>query len=309
MKIPNVINNYKFSCIILAAVELDIFTLLQQPKSLDDFPKSFHKDPLARLLVALSEFGLISNAKETYSLTPAGRELISGTRSHALSEITLEQYLPAWSNLSYSVKTGQPAIEKTLGEGVWRKRAEGGTEGIKFMSFMSGIQQYMAPSIINSFDFSHYKNIADIGAGSGYLIKAILEKWKTLNGILFDLPHVIPTAKNTLKNLSNRCTFNSGSFFESSTLPQADLYILQYILHDWDDDKCLQILSNIKRIAPIGAKLLVIENHTKDTLKDLHMMIISGGKERTTREIHTLLNKSGCKGVRKLNSIISEADF
>jgi hypothetical protein len=62
-------------------------------------------------------------------------------------------------------------------------------------------------------------------------------------------------------------------------IPTADAYTLKMILHDWNDDECVAILSNIRRAAPRNARVFVIEHvvpgpETPHLAKlfDLHMM-------------------------------------
>jgi hypothetical protein len=66
----------------------------------------------------------------------------------------------------------------------------------------------------------------------------------------FDLDHVIENAKVTSPNEferrhidSNRYEFMVGDMFNSETLPQADAYMLKFIIHDWNDEKAIEMLS------------------------------------------------------------------
>ena len=42
------------------------------------------------------------------------------------------------------------------------------------------------------------------------------------------------------RGLADRIDVVGGDFFKA--VPPADLYVLKMILHDWDDDRCVQIL-------------------------------------------------------------------
>lgn len=42
-----------------------------------------------------------------------------------------------------------------------------------------------------------------------------------------------------------------GDFFNDS-IPEAELYILSKILHDWDDDKCKQLLAKVYKACKPG---------------------------------------------------------
>jgi hypothetical protein len=75
---------------------------------------------------------------------------------------------------------------------------------------------------------------------------------------------------------------------------------LQEILHDWPDDKAVEIVAAIRRACRPGAVLLVIENVILDGAPDprVHnldvlMLIITGGRERTAAQLRTLLSSAG----------------
>jgi hypothetical protein len=101
--------------------------------------------------------------------------------------------------------------------------------------------------------------------------------------------------------MEHRCKPVAGNFFEH--IPAgADAYFMQHILHDWDDDRCLTILANVKR-ALVGredGRLVVVdavlpENSHPHPAKflDLMMMVLPGGRERTESEWRALLDKAG----------------
>ena len=78
------------------------------------------------------------------------------------------------------------------------------------------------------------------------------------------------------------------------------------VLHDWADEQSRQILQQIRKAAPSTAKLLVVETvlpnesawaagngeHFGNHL-DINMMVLTGGRERTTDEFAHLFADSG----------------
>src|SRR5438094_601880 len=76
--------------------------------------------------------------------------------------------------------------------------------------------------------------------GYGQLISTILKAAPSMKGIVVDLPQVVsdPSKFEAPKHgVGDRCEYRGGSFFDASTLPTADAYIMKHILHDWRDDK------------------------------------------------------------------------
>jgi hypothetical protein len=97
--------------------------------------------------------------------------------------------------------------------------------------------------------------------------------------------------------------------FSSSkeVLPSADAYIMKMILHDWSDEECVNILSNINRSSPEHARLLIAEHLIPSPtvphfskLFDIHMMCVASGRERTVDEYSSLLEQSGWKYIQTL---------
>ncbi len=166
---------------------------------------------------------------------------------------------------------------------------------------MVGIHGRESSAILDAYDLSEIGVIADIGGGNGSQITEILKKHSKLEGILFDLPHVVGRAKERIQTsgLQDRCKLVPGSFFDA--VPEgAGAYFLRHIIHDWDEDKCLTILRNCHRAMSPESKLLVIESvipsgnepfHGK--FLDLVMLLIPGGKERTREEYRALFEQAG----------------
>ena len=79
---------------------------------------------------------------------------------------------------------------------------------------------------------------------------------------------------------------------------QADAVLLARILHDWDDDLALAILRHARATLPLGGQLFVVELVLSDTgvpgaLCDLHLLVTTGGRERTKAQFTTLLQQAG----------------
>lgn len=120
-------------------------------------------------------------------------------------------------------------------------------------------------------------------------------------GILFDLPHVVSGAGEHLAaaGIADRCTSVGGDFF-ASVPPGGDAYTLKQILHDWDDDRCVAILDQCRRVMSDHSKVLVIEfvlppgdEPFFGKWLDLHMLVMApGARERTAAEYEALFKRA-----------------
>jgi ubiquinone/menaquinone biosynthesis C-methylase UbiE len=206
-----------------------------------------------------------------------------------------------WAEIDYSIRTGKVAFDKVFGKPAFDYLAEHPDKARVFDAAMVSIHGRESDAVLNAYDFSVFGVVADVGGGNGSQITEILKKHNGVKGILFDLPHVIERAKERIKasGLLDRCQLVSGNFFEA--VPEgADAYVMQHVIHDWDEEKCLTILCNCRRAMPPASKLLVIESvippgnepfHGK--FLDLQMLLIPGGKERTEDEYRTLFERAG----------------
>jgi hypothetical protein len=99
--------------------------------------------------------------------------------------------------------------------------------------------------------------------------------------------------------VSERIEVVGGDFF--SEVPRADAHIMSHIIHDWDDERSLKILSACRRAVNDGGKVLLVEMVIPESNEpsmgkwmDLNMLVMTpGGRERTEREYSALLQKSG----------------
>jgi hypothetical protein len=165
---------------------------------------------------------------------------------------------------------------------------------------MTNTSKMQVAAVLASFSFNSYSHIVDVGGGLGFFISAILSKYKTIQGTLFDLPQVVNNRVDG-NNFEGRLKIIAGSFFE--TIPAGgDLYLLKNILHGWSDDDCIAILKNIRKVLSDKGRLMIIEVVVESMNKpswgkmtDIFMMAGLGGRERTRKEYKDILEKAGYK--------------
>ena len=112
-----------------------------------------------------------------------------------------------------------------------------------------GVTRHETTAMLQAYDFSPIRVLADIGGGNGSLIGAVLQRYTKLKGLLFDLSHVVGRARESLAAyaIDNRCSVIEGNFFES--VPSgADTYLFRHIIHDWTDEQSVQILDNCRKV-------------------------------------------------------------
>jgi hypothetical protein len=212
----------------------------------------------------------------------------------------------AWGNLLETVRTGRTAFDAVFGEPAFDYLAKHPDESAVFNEGMTGFSSGIAPAVAEAYDFSAFKTVVDVGGGHGVLLTTILQAYPDVKGIVFDSPHVVAGAEETIRKagLAERCRTVGGDFFES--VPGGvDAYLMKHIIHDWPDDRAATILRNCRKAVNPGGKLLLVEvvlapGNAADLGKviDLEMLVIASGRERTEAEYRQLLAGAGWRLTR-----------
>jgi hypothetical protein len=275
-----------------------------------------HDRALYRILRALASAGVFSEtALHTFANTPASETLRTDAPNSTRYFVLFVGEEPHWRNIGHtmhSVKTGKPCWEHVHGEPIFPYMFNTNKElgEIFNQSMVSFSHQDIGP-VMNAYDFSGVKTLADVAGGYGHLLAAILKKYPAMKGVLFELPQLLKGAREFVASggVADRLEFVSGDFCKDIPV-RADVYMLKHIIHDWYDDTCTAILQNIRRHMPEDGRVLIIDSviplgnepHMKKVL-DIEMLIAPGGVERTAEEFEMLLNNSGFR----LNRIIPTA--
>ncbi|HET6546674.1 MAG TPA: methyltransferase [Rhodanobacteraceae bacterium] len=267
-----------------------------------------HPGALGRVLRLLSSHGIFEADAETFRHSPASRLLRSDHPQSMRALVRMLGFPATWAvyrELEHSVRTGRPAAEKVLPEGLWAYLGEHPELGSIFNAAMAGKAHSQVAGVINACDFSGFGMIGDIGGGSGHLLRAVLDVAPQAKGVLFDLPNVIAEAADIA---SDRLRLQAGDFFRDP-LPVCDAYLVMEIIHDWPDEQATAILAAMRRAAPAHARLLLIEQMISadpgpDWAKmlDIHMLALLGGQQRTLQEYEVLLARAGFSFTREIET-------
>ena len=290
------------------AAELGIADLLANgPRSSEELAKitSTHARSLHRVLRLLSSLSVFTEVEPgRFALTSLGECLrtgVPGSMRSWLRMVGLKVWFHAYGDALYSLRTGEPAFARTVGAELFDYLAAHPEEGEIFNSAMSDFGQGVAAAVLQGYDFSDVDTIVDVGGGNGSFISAILGANPGMTGILFDMPHVAEGARKSIADagLANRCDIAGGDFFKA--IPGGgDVYVLRWIIHDWDHDRALTILRNCRQAMKSTARLLLVETVIPEgdephpgKLVDFVMLTALGGQERTAEEYERLLDEAG----------------
>jgi hypothetical protein len=303
---------------VSVAASLGIADILSKgPAPLETIARatSCHQRSLGRLMRFLVSEGIFSLERDgRYGLTPLGDQLRSDqpvSNRRAAIFYGSPPIWAAWGKLAEVVRTGRSGFELAHGEPLFEYAAKHADFAAVFNDFMSEMARPRLAAA--AYDFSGLKTLVDVGGGDGTTLAAILGGYPGLQGVLFDLPAVVSDSDAVLRaaGVADRCRVVAGDFFES--VPEGgDAYLLSNILHDWDDDRCAQILSNCRGAMATGSKLLIVEAVVPEEpspvlLVDMQMMVVAGGVQRTASEFKGLLEPAGFANMRAVSPGLIEA--
>jgi C-methyltransferase len=271
-------------------------------------------DALARLLRALIGRGIFRRCRDgRYALNSLGSTLRSDapvSMAWAARFYGSAEQRERWTLLAQAVRTGDSVVPALRGKGSFDYFAEQPELADLFNRTMTSISQLTDAPVVAGYDFSAYPTIVDVGGGQGPLLAAILTAAPASRGILYDLPGVVAGAPDLLRkrNIADRVCIATGSFFDS--VPGgADAYVLKNIIHDWPDEKAVQILRNVRAAAGPQATVLLVElvipRHHRDfpgKWADLEMLLNLGSRERTAAEYQDLLSQAGFRMTRVMQT-------
>ncbi len=303
-RLRSLITAFQQSAAVHVAADLRLSDLLADgPRTAGDLAAATgtDEDTLHRLLRALATIGVYDERPDgSYAVTDVGAGLRSdlpGTLRPLALTVSAPAHWAAWGALGHSVRTGVNAFEAVHGVDVWAHRASHPAENENFNANMAALTFSVAGAVAEGYDFAGISSLVDVGGGQGALLAAVLERHPHLTGTVLDLPQAVATEPPSAA-LAPRWRAVAGSFFEE--VPPADAYLLKAILHDWPDDRCVDILRTCGRSLHPGGAVLVVETvlgrpgfEVQAAFSDLNMLVMPGGRERTEQEYGALFAAAG----------------
>ncbi|KAH7578124.1 hypothetical protein JRO89_XS01G0343600 [Xanthoceras sorbifolium] len=304
------------------AIELGIFEIIakagdvaelsapeiaaQLPTKNPDAPMTL--DRILRLLVSHWVLGCsVLDGKRLYSLAPVSKYFVRNQDGVSLAPymalIQDKVYWNSWFELKNTIVDGGIPFNKAHGKQIFEYLGTDPRFNEVLNGAMFNVTCIVMKKILDSYKgFAQFNQLVDVGGGLGVTLHIITSKYPHIKAINFDLPHVIQNAPSYpgLEHIG-------GDMFES--IPNGDAILLKCVLHNWDDDYCLNLLKNCYKAIPGDGKIVVIDTvipitpeissaARETSLMDAIMLIqLPGGKERTKKEYMELATGAGFKGV------------
>jgi hypothetical protein len=175
-----------------------------------------------------------------------------------------------WHDLPEALRTGQPQNEtKGGGKRIFEELYFDPGKLELFLEGMTGLSRINFEALAEKFDFSRYQTLCDVGGATGLLSIEVAKKHPQLQCISFDLPPVEPVAKKHIAaaGLTDRIHTASGDFF-ADRLPKADVITMGMILHDWNQERKMQLIRAAYDALPPSGAFIAVEALIDDARRE-----------------------------------------
>ncbi len=298
---------YWKTCVLHAAVKLDIFTALGDDNMTDkmiaerigtDF------DATGRLLNALVAMGLLAKKDDTFlNVESAGRFLRKDSKAYLGYMILHHHYLvSSWSQLDQAVLSGKPT----------RTRTSFSDESVReaFLMGMFNNAMLQAPGLVETIDLSENNHLLDMGGGPGTYAIHFCQKNPQLKAVVFDLPTTQPYAEKTIAKfgMSERISFMPGDYVTQPLQGQYDAIWMSHILHGEGPAACQDIIQKAAAVLQPGGILLIhdfILDDTRDgplfaALFSLNMLAgTPEGRSYGEHELIAMMTQAGLSDIQR----------
>jgi precorrin-6B methylase 2 len=265
---------------LLTAVKLELFTLLaSRPLSGHQIKTELGLQDrgLYDFLDALVALGFLQRTgykdSAVYSNSPDTDLFLDKCKLSyvgGLLEMANNRLYPFWNYLEEGLKTGNPQNEIRTGRTTLFDEIYTDKEKTReFVNAMGGAQTGNFIRFAESFDFSNYHTLCDIGGAGGQLSAQVVLHHPHVRCISFDLQPVVPIALENMSKMgiADKVEIRTGDFF-NDPFPAADVITMGNILHDWNTEEKKKLISKAYDALPKGGSLVIIENIIDDERRE-----------------------------------------
>lgn len=304
------LEGFRRSKVLFAAVALGVFDALEKgPIPLGPLASLLkcQTDSLERLLDACIEHQLLARDERGYRNTPVASTylcLSSPRRVTGYIHYSNDVLWNLWAKLEDGVREGTNRWPQVYGwDGpIFSNFFKTEASKREFLLGMHGYGLISSPAVVAAIDLSGFQRLVDLGGATGHFAVAACERYPHLQAVVFDLPEALGLAREMVSStgVGHRVQIQGGDFFVDP-LPEADLFVLGRIVHDWNEEKILFLLARVHARLPSGGAILLAEKVLNDDkcgprwaqLQSLNMLVCTEGKERSQAEYGALLQRVG----------------
>ena len=307
--VNDVIGSWK-SQVLYTLLKIGAFDLLEKsPADLKLMAKQLEvpQDSLKRVADAGVSIGYLTREENVYKNSEMASDvLVSSKPGYMGNWLRLcARWYDSFGKLETAVRTNRAVEDINFDDDPEYKDL--------FIDGMIDYAQYRGSDVLNYLDLTDKKRLLDVGCGPAVYSDMFCEKYPQLAVTCLDLPHALQSARKYLagKNFNGRIELVECDYVKTDSYGSGfDVAFLSHVLHQEDEDRCLNMLTKGFRALKPGG-LLVVQamfmdskgmTSTYATLHDLlSLLIFPGGKNHTSEDTVQWLKKVGFVNVRHQN--------
>lgn len=256
-EVISVVRGFQPACVLLTAADLNVFSILKtKAMSAKAVADKLEADTRAItiLLDALAAMALLTKRNKEYSLSSEVAPLLTEDSSRSILPAIRHQAncLRKWVQLPQIIRSGQPA------ERILNIHSE--TEDIAaFIGAMDNFSTPAATDVIRKLGTLNFCHLLDVGGACGTWTIEFLRAVPEAKATLFDLPEVIPMAKEHIAKagFTDQVEFVEGDFYTDDLPAGADFIWLSAIAHQNSRQQNQELFSKLYTVLENGGKLVL----------------------------------------------------
>lgn len=307
-KIRQLASGFQVSRIVLTAVELDIFSILDKkmlPAS--DVALSANVNPAAaeRLMNALAALGFLKKTHgKFYNSEAASQFLVKGKHEFMGGLFHQNELWKTWSTLTNAVRKGTSVYEDENYSNDW-------TESFIAAMHYRAVKEAKILSLMLQLD--NVRKMLDVGGGSGAFSMAFIEKNPGISATIFDLPSVTPITKEYVSSfpLKNNINYLEGDYLKDDIGTSYDLVFLSAIIHIQGLEENNSLIKKCVESLNPGGQIIIKDwvmeetktNPVGGAIFSINMLVgTDTGDTFTENEIKHWLNNAGINKIERKDS-------
>ncbi len=309
--ILNLALGYQISQVLFAAIDMDIFTILENgARNVAEIAKAVgsNEQSLRRLVNALvalnlleTKDGMLLNSNISSQYLVKGNSEYLGNAIHHTGNLW-----DFWEGLSKQIKSGkgkQPDDEY-LGEFPHRLK--------DYLSAMNDFAELKKDIIADAISINKYRKMLDVGCGPGTFAIKFVERNLLLDCTIIDLEPNLAYARELISKsgYQDRINVLPCQLLEDEIPGDGyDLIFISNLIHIYDETEVRKIVEKIWNKATRSGEVIIHDYILDDdglgplsaSLFDINMFVgTPNGKCYTVLEIKELLKEQGAKNVRQI---------
>ena len=308
---------YATDLLVTAIGHLDFFIEINNKKfNFDGICNHFRTDKRCTdvMLTYFISLGLVSVENGTYSITNKTSEFLLKSSNWSLAPYFSTQLeRPIVDKMINVLKTGEPqSWGAKKDEQDWAKAMEKPEFAAMFTAGMDNRGAYFAPGIANSFDFTKFSSIMDIGGASGIYVASIIEHHPHLTGGILEKSPVDKIARISIKQKGKKDQIEiyEGDMFQ--TIPKGyDIHLFSHVMHDWNLKQNTLLIKNSFDALNSGGVIMVHDAHISNDKTgpvsvaeySVLLMFSTYGKCYSISELEPVMRNVGFKEIQEIKTI------